>query len=291
MKIGSKGPASARPLREAPAHHTSPATTAIQSGWTPKARRTAPATTLRPQAAAAPKPAAPKSPLWVPPTTGQWTVDAHGVRSDPVNIYAHGSLEQLKAALSKAGWTEAAQNNKQNNAAFVEAVPVHEAVVAANALLDGVEGAWDKLTGQHVNHDIADPTTQTIASMPVSRQTLDGQPNLASFEMNNNPLGGRDHLRIFDTGKVDAQGQHVWAIAASRDTGIKLDPNRPEQGFLNHAVEANTDGERNTVVKTLESTSLLRQVRELKLAYGTQAAPATGAMPADQQAYDLVLKP
>jgi hypothetical protein len=229
----------------------------------------------------------------VPPTTGQWTLDAHGMRSDPVNLYVHGSLPQLKAALSQAGWSEAAVNNSHDNLKYVESVPVHEAIAAGNALIEGVEKVWDKLTHHRyrADTDLSDPTRRTIASMPVSPQTLEGHPNCAAFEMHNDPLGGRDHLRIFDTGKVDAQGQHVWAIAASRDTGIKLDPNRPEQAFLNHAVEKNTDGERNTVVHSLSFSSLLHSIREFKLAYGTQAAPATGAMPADQQAFDLVLKP
>lgn len=236
-------------------------------------------------APAAAAPAAPLPSFWVPPATGQWTLDAHGVRSDPVNVYVHGSLEQLKRVLTRAGWTQAAENNQRNNLAFVEAVPVHELAVATNRLVDRV----DAETGQPVLREVADPVRQTIASMPVSRQTLDGRPNLASFEMNNDPLGGRDHLRVFDTGKVDASGNQVWAVAASRDTGLRLDANRPEQGFLNHAVEADTDGERDQVVKSLQATGLLAAVRELELAYGTQAAPATGAMPADQRAYDLVL--
>ena len=90
--------------------------------------------------------------------------------------------------------------------------------------------------------------------------------------------------------ELDGQGNHVWAIAASRDTGIKLDKNRPEQGFLNHAVEKNTDLERNSVVSALEGTGHIGETRQFKLNYGDAPAQATGAKSADSQAYDLVLK-
>jgi hypothetical protein len=207
-----------------------------------------------------------------------------------VNIYVHGSLDQLKGALSKAGWTEAAVNNKADNVKYLEHVPEHEGIALLNKVDGALSKGLEKLTGKKIDLQVKDPNEKTIDSMPVSNQTLDGQPNIASFENNNNPLAGRDHLRIFDTGKVDGAGNHVFAIAASRDTGIKFDKNRPEQGFLNHAVESNTDLERNTVVSALESTNLVGETRQFKVPYGAAPAPATGAKPQDSQAYDLVLK-
>ncbi len=230
--------------------------------------------------------------LWVPPSKGEWTVDAHGVRSDPVNLYVHGDLSQLKKALTQSGWTEAAQNNKQNNLAYLEAVPQHEANKLADKLGNVCESLWYKLTGKKIDLDVKDSSKLqgTIDSMPVSAQTLDGKGNLTGFEMNNDPLAGRDHLRVFDTGKVDGQRKPVWAIAASRDTGIKLDKNRPEQGFLNHAVESNTDLERNNVLTDLQGTQLVADTRKFGVDYGKTAAEATGEKPSDGQVYDLVLQ-
>lgn len=299
MKVGEKPLAGATPLSKPEAKQTAaaaaPALAEKSNGWAAKSTRTPPPqvaiSTPKPAVTAAAAPAAPKAPLWVPPSQGQWTIDSHGAKSDPVNIYVHGSLDQLKASLAKAGWTEAAVNNKGNNAAYLKSIPEHEGIQAWNKLDNLAEGAWKKITGKTIDLDIHDKKNDALVnSMPVSPQTLDGQPNLSSWENNNNPLAGRDHLRIFDTGKVDGQGNHVWAIAASRDTGIKLDKNRPEQGFLNHAVEKNTDLERNSVVSALEGTGGIGETRQFKLNYGDAPAQATGAKSADSQAYDLVLK-
>ncbi len=295
MKVNQRHPHAVRSATTGAATATARklAPTSPTAGWTAGARahphRPAPATAAPaqvPGSAAAKQ----KLPLWVPPTAGQWTVDKHGVRSDPVNIYAHGTLNQLETALGQAGWTKAAENNGANNKAFLEGALGYEATLAEQAL----ENEAAKLLHHGAGPANARPTPNrfaaTVASMPVSQQTLDGTPNLSSWECHNDPLHGRDHLRIFDTGKVDAAGQHIWAIAASRDTGIKLDAHRPEQGFLNHAVEANTDGERSLVVQNLEATGRLAFSRSFPLAYGSSAAPATGAMPHDGRAYDLVLK-
>lgn len=299
MKVGDKPLVGTTPLSQPEAKQTTatPAAPEKSNGWSAKARRTPPPTvavaTNGTAKAAAPaiSSAAAKPPLWVPPSKGQFTLDSHGVQSDPVNIYVHGSLDQLKASLAKAGWTEAAVNNKADNSAYLKAIPEHEGIQAWNKLDNVAENAWKKLTGKTVDLDVHDTKNDaTINSMPVSPQTLDGQPNISSWENKNNPLAGRDHLRIFDTGKVDGQGNHVYAIAASRDTGIKLDKNRPEQGFLNHAVEKNTDLERNSVVSALEGTGNVGETRQFKLDYGDAPAAATGAKSNDSQAYDLVLK-
>ncbi len=295
MKVGDKAlsrtssvstPATGKPS-------AAPAPPEKSAGWSPKARRTPPP--VQPPAtngAASSAAVSPTKPLWVPPSKGQWTVDAHGVRSDPVNLYVHGDLAQVKDALVKGGWTEAKPNEKANNLAYLEAVPQHELNQLADKLGNACESLWYKLTGKKIDLDVKDSKQlqSTIDSMPVSAQSLDGKNSVTGFEMNNNPLAGRDHLRIFDTGKVDGQGKPVWAIAASRDTGIKLDKNRPEQGFLNHAVESNTDGERNTVLKDLQGTGLVADTRKFGVDYGKTAAEATGEKPNDGQVFDLVLK-
>jgi len=297
MKIGDKALGRTSKVSHQPAPTKASAEKAAEktNGWSPTGKRpalnrNATQTTATDSTASAAS-VTPTKPLWVPPSEGQWTVDAHGVRSDPVNIYVHGDLSKLKQALTKSGWVEAKQNNKENNLAYLEAVPQHELNTLADKLGNVCESLWYKLTGKKINLDVKDSAKlqATIDSMPVSKQTLDGAGNLTGFEMNNDPLGGRDHLRIFDTGKVDGQGQPVWAIAASRDTGIKFDKNRPEQGFLNHAVESNTDLERNTVVEDLQGTHLIANTTHFGVDYGGKAAEATGAKSGDNQVFNLVL--
>ena len=45
--------------------------------------------------------------------------------------------------------------------------------------------------------------------MAVSPQTFEGAKTTVSYERNDEPLGGRDHLRIFATGQRDAKGALV----------------------------------------------------------------------------------
>ena len=92
-----------------------------------------------------------------------------------------------------------------------------------------------------------------VASMPVSKQSLEGKVFRAAYEFANNPVGGRHHIRVFDTGRADDKGRPVWATAATQDIGIMFDPKRPEQGFMNHRVARNTDGERDFLGNALKS--------------------------------------
>src|ERR1700733_9105500 len=44
---------------------------------------------------------------WNAPQKAEWSMTNDGRRSGTVNMYAHGTLEQLKAALLTAGYVEA----------------------------------------------------------------------------------------------------------------------------------------------------------------------------------------
>src|SRR5205823_12081712 len=94
---------------------------------------------------------------------------------------------------------------------------------------------------------------EVVALKPVPQQAVDGRPFVAGYEWANNPVGGRHHIRVFDAPQNDDKGRLVWAIAATQDVGIMFDPKRPEQGFMNHRVAANTDGEREFLTQALRS--------------------------------------
>jgi hypothetical protein len=187
---------------------------------------------------------------WKLPSKGQWTNDAHGVKSDPVNVYAFGPFAGLERALLRGGWTRAADNNLANNAKYIGSA-VEWAGVNAH---ETVAKLLERVPGTHVPDMKLDQDDQkVVASMPVSMQTLDGRPFVAAYECANNPVGGRHHIRVFDARTKDAQGRPVWAVAATQDVGIMFDPNRPEQGFMNHRVAANTDGERDFLTQALRA--------------------------------------
>jgi hypothetical protein len=193
---------------------------------------------------------APQSKSWRLPAQGQWTLDAHGQKCDPVNVYAFGAFDSLERALLGAGWTRAAANNLANNARYVGDA-VEWAGVKAE---DAVARLLDRAPGAHVPElQVAKDDAKVVASMPVSQQQLAGKPFTAAYEFANNPVGGRHHIRVFETGEQDAQGRVVWAIAATQDVGIMFDPKRPEQGFMNHRVAADTDVERAFLANALKS--------------------------------------
>lgn len=227
---------------------------------------------------------------WRAPVSGQWTLDARGVRSDPVNLYVHGAYDQVRAVLIEGGWMEARPVSPENNRAYLLSVPGSAALRAADAVGDVLEHAVEAVTGKRPDLDVDDDAVFRVQSMPISPQTLEGRPALTGFQKNNEPLGGRDHLRIFDTGQRDTSGLPVWAISASRDTSIILDTSRPEQGFLNHAVESNTDLERDFVFASFRDSVLVSETRRVRVDFGREPAPATGALPRDGAVYDILLK-
>jgi N-acetyl-anhydromuramyl-L-alanine amidase AmpD len=192
----------------------------------------------------------PKPDGWELPPQGQWTNDAHGQKCDPVNVYAFGAFAALEKALLAAGWTRAAANNMVNNVKYIGDAVEWGEVKAQDAYAQ----LLNRIPGVHVPEmKVPEDDEKVVASMPVSQQSLDGKPFEAAYEFANNPVGGRHHIRIFDSGRQDAKGRAVWSIAATQDIGIMFDPKRPEQGFMNHRCASNTDGERDFLANALKS--------------------------------------
>lgn len=193
--------------------------------------------------------AVPPAKQWTPPMRGEWTLNGSGGLSDPVNLYVHGSLDDIKKAFAKSGWSVADPRDTENDLKFVGSAAGYE-------VAGGILGLWNSITGDNATN----PFSGDVNQEPVSTLTYNGKPQDIAFEKNNDPLGGRHHFRVYDTGKVDAQGKEVWAVAASQDIGIKFDPSKPDQGFMNHYVDPNADHERDTVLRDLRSTGMVQSV-------------------------------
>lgn len=221
------------------------------------------------------------SALWSQPIQGEWSLNKSGGLSDPVNLYLHGTLDQVKQDLQKAGWTQARPRNLETSVAFgLAAIPgwIEEKVV----------GLWDKLTGRHDKLSPSDPLNHEINSEPMDNLYYQGKSQVVGFEKNNDPFGGRDHLRVFATGKVDAQGRPVWAVAASRDTGIHFDIHRWKTAFFNHSVQINADLERNTVLKDLRASGTVSEAQPFQASW--QKVSDTHLHSKDGRVYDVLLK-
>ena len=218
------------------------------------------------------------------PKTGQWTQGSNNQPADPVTIDVHGSLSQLEDTLTDQGWTKADPNTPAS---------------AANVAVATAKNLWNQLTNSGA------PADQAVNKEAVSPQTLDGQPSVAAFERNNDPLAGRDHLRIFDTGQTGADGKPVYAISASQDTGLAVQVNPNPSPLLSaslsmispllaplsalaptHAVNSNVDTERDNVVQSLQKGGAnVQQVHSLQWS-GTSSY---GETVPDGKAYELSL--
>jgi hypothetical protein len=209
------------------------------------------------------------------PTQAEWARASNGARSDPVNLYLHGSLPQVESALRAAGWTAAQPLSTQAKVEFVFATGFDEAVRGFDALT-GLAAPVPKLV------------QRAVSSEPVSTLTYGGKPQVVAFEKDNNPLGGRHHLRVFSTGKVDALGRPVWAVAATQDKGVVFAPTRPDQLFLNHVVAPDADVERDFVASSLATAGQISSQSSARVPYGPPAG--NGVTSRDGRVLDVVLR-
>jgi hypothetical protein len=228
------------------------------------------------------------------PKTGQWTLDAKGRPADPVTLYVHGTLEQLEGALVADGWSKADAGTPAADARYAGAAVAQESLKGVADLNKKLDPHIDRLE-ERLDHgrlpvvvDLADqaPELKAVDRMPVSIQTYNGRPLVAAYERNNDPLGGRDHLRLFDTGQKDASGAPVYAIAASKDSGLRLAPDHPETGFVFHKVQPDVGGERDAVLASLKKQGA-SVTQELSL--GWPGTSVYGEQVVDGKAFELTL--
>lgn len=227
------------------------------------------------------------------PTQGVWSTDTQtGNRSDPVTLYVHGNLSDLEATLAQAGWTKADPQGWSASFHYIGAALKQEALSAihwAGEHLSGLEVGLAGVFGVHLPtpEPTPPPHVDGVDRMPVSAQTVGGKPFVSAWEANNNPLGGRDHVRIWDTGQRDAQGLPVFAVSPVRDSGIRFAPDHPESGFLFHTVESNVGLERDKLLALLRANGTVRDLHEVSLAFGGPSY--IGEKVDDSKVYELTL--
>jgi hypothetical protein len=223
-------------------------------------------------------------------------LDVKGQLADPITLYVHGTLPQLIAALTKDGWTRADAATPGKDAKYAGAAIADEALKEGGKVdqqVDHVQATLDARLGHKVRPLLPQQPKGTatvnklVNEMPVSPQTYLGHPIADAFERNNDPLGGRDHLRIFDTGRRDDAGRQVFAIAASRDSGIRPAPDHPETLFMFHAVQPDVSGEREDVLKSLTGSGAKLLGEPLKLAWS--GTSVYGELVSDGKGYDVAL--
>ena len=142
--------------------------------------------------------------------------------SDITNLMLIGTLEQLQQAFKDAGWSNAAALNTEAKLETFRAIAEQRGYKEA----------------------------------PVSVLLLDGKPPDLVFEKINNTFAQRHHLRVWK--RPDTfEGQPLWAIAATHDTGI--DFSEQNRTFI-HKIDSQIDRERAKVVNDLLFAGRVRSV-------------------------------
>jgi hypothetical protein len=165
-----------------------------------------------------------------------------GSLNEPVCMVVAGTREELVKAFEQAGWTQAEKGSIASK--------VHKDVAELVKLAH-----LDKL-GLDYN-----PQNTEISSA-----YLRGKAQDLAFNKNDDHHLVRDHFRVYDTGRKDAQGRPVWEIAATRDIASLIDPKTLglKQG---HDIAPEVDRERDMIMADLLKTGL---VKDWKVAQGVQ---------------------
>lgn len=246
------------------------------------------------------------SDVWSAPTDFQWAMskESGGQPVDVVNIYVHGtqpdrakSLADLKAAFEAECWMEAYPNNLLHDVEYPLLVPVFWLDVGARTLARKISKGFHKLFHwKRVKSPIKpDPIMRAEDKMPLSTSYVEGMAPVAEFELGNDPAGGRDHFRVFDTGANDENGLPIFGIAASWDAGIGFDIHEPERFFLTHKINHKEDIEKRWVKDFLKWAGAidLNRIEEhdLASAQNDDPSPVSGGYELDHKVYDLYMIP
>jgi hypothetical protein len=142
--------------------------------------------------------------------------------SDITNLMLVGTAEQVQQAFAAAGWANAA-------------------ALSAQAKLETFKAIAEQ---------------RGYKEAPVSVLLLENKPPDLVFEKLNNTFAQRHHLRVWRRGDT-FEGQAVWVIAATHDTGI--DFSQENRTFI-HKIDPQIDRERAKVVNDLLFAGRVRSV-------------------------------
>lgn len=208
----------------------------------------------------------------------QWIYDRNNAPYDLINLYIHGtSLETLKSVLKNADWFEA------------EAMPPKYFKDVIVKQLKAGRIIKDFNSGKKVDPAKVEWAKNVINTGPISAEYFCGNPQITGFEKHESEGQTREHFRIFNTGQIDDQGCTVFAISASLDTKLKFpDFSRANQDFVNHSIEPNVDGERDSVFESLKRSYAIESF-EIINPNPTPHSPYSGAYSQDGKIYDIRL--
>lgn len=178
--------------------------------------------------------------------------DDEGGQNEPVNLVMTGTKAEVIDALEKGGWTQAVELNAISG--LKSAATFFNKLTKINKIVN-------------FNYD----------ATPVSDMYLYGKRSSMAFNKNMNHDMARDHLRVFETDRLDASGRPIWEVAATRDTGLHINLAERRGGhIIDHAV----DTERDMVMADLLAAG---EVGDWRIAKGAMTDAERAAMAKDFQ--------
>lgn len=189
--------------------------------------------------------------------------DPKGGMHEPLCMEITGTREALTRALAKAGWIQA-----------------EDATLGAQLRTDLSLAVAGTGLGKVIDFN--------ENNSPVSPMYVDGKPQVLAFDKNDDHHQARDHLRIYPTGKTDAQGRPIWQLAATRDVEYQLNLRSFQ---ATHHIDRNIDRERNMVMADLLNAGA---VEDWTVAQGvpdpTTAAHLQRSYETDNQVFQVTLR-
>jgi hypothetical protein len=147
-----------------------------------------------------------------------------------INLVFVAVPDRLEDALDKAGWARADKTTLHTAAKIAKDVIQHRAYPTA----------------------------------PVSPAYLFGRKQDEAWEKEVNDPRVRDHLRLWDTGQMDAKGRHFYAVGASKDVAVVHKPHSP---LPTHQIDPDIDK---------ETASLLGDLKKSGMVANTYTLPGMG---------------
>lgn len=150
------------------------------------------------------------------------TRTAAGVPGDPINIAFEGSRSTLLAAFRAIGWVQADPLSRRDDLRLVRAA----------------------LTGTR------------YPRAPISLLYVFSRPQGIGVEHELGSVARRDHVRLWNTGRIDPDtGKTLWIGAASRDVAIEVVVKRGFKHSLplgtTHRIDPTIDTERDQIVRAM----------------------------------------
>jgi hypothetical protein len=174
-------------------------------------------------------------------TVAPRVVDAEGTEGDRVNFFIVGSEDQMKTALTNAGWIVVDRSVK-------------------DTILRGALATFSR---------------QAYVTLPMSELLMFGRGQDYGWAQGDpvQVVAARHHFRVWKA-PFTVGGQTVWAGAGTHDVGFDRDQ---RNGKITHSIDPDTDKERDYIGKSLQETGQVvaleymtpkRTVREAKTAHG-----------------------